>query len=77
MYLIIKKSDFFSYTLDLVISTSLTSNNRLSRSENPVPVKHKILTSTKILWKSQRYTENIVEYIPDFRSQITYPIYEM
>ena len=36
----------------LVISTSLISNNRLSRSENLVPVKHRDLpTSNKILWK--------------------------
>ena len=38
--------------LTLVISTSLISNNRLSRSENLVPVYHGNLTSSnKILWK--------------------------
>ena len=36
----------------LVISTSLISNNRLSRSENLVPVKNENLTTgNKILWK--------------------------
>ena len=38
--------------LTLVISTSLISNNRLSQSENLVPVKHENLTTgNKILWK--------------------------
>ena len=36
----------------LVISTSLISNNRLSRSENQALFKHEnIITGNKILWK--------------------------
>ena len=46
-------SRFFTKTQStLVISTSLISNNRLSRSESPVLFKHEnLITDNKILWK--------------------------
>ena len=45
----------------LVISTSLISNNRFSRRENLIPVKHENLT-----------IGNKIQYVSNFRSQITY-----
>ena len=51
-YAFTKKTCFIIQST-LVISTSLTSNNRLSRSENLVPFKHENLTTDKILWKRE------------------------
>ena len=59
---------------NLVISNSLTSNYRLSRSENLVPVYHETMTTgNKIMWrKFLLFSTLFYIYFFNFRSQITY-----
>ena len=68
--------------LTLVTSTSLISNNRLSRSENLVLFYHgNLTTANKILWKREEIAPKrsnfssfpqYFQYISNFVSQITY-----